>query len=318
MKKEANNYSKILESVVKQIEQSKLRAFSEVNKALLQAYWNIGKELSKTSEYGKAVVEWLSRDLRMRFPGSRGYSVANLWNMKRFYETYSKLQTPSAELLENQKLQPVVAELISSRKLQTPSGELPTCRKLQPVVVELPQKLQSVIEELPVCRKLQPVVVELLFKVPWANHLLILGRESSIEEKEFYLIMCIKERWSKRELERQINSSLFERYMTADKPEKVTALIPRHKDEDIARRFKDDYVLEFLNLGNEYSEKELETAILNNLKDFFLEFGKSLTFVGSQYMIEIDGRENRIDLLFFDRELRCLVAIELKTGEFKA
>ena len=87
---------------------------------------------------------------------------------------------------------------------------------------------------------------------------------------------------------------------------------------DIARRFKDDYVLEFLNLGNEYSEKELESAILNNLKDFFLEFGKTLTFVGSQYAIEIDGRENRIDLLFFDRELRCLFAIELKTGAFKA
>jgi len=281
MKKEANNYSKILESVVKQIEQSKLRAFSEVNKALLEAYWNIGKELSKTSGYGKAVVERLSRDLRMRFPGIKGYSVANLWYMKKFYEAYPILQ-------------PVAVELPSSRKLQTASVEL-----------------------LPV-RKLQSVTGKLLFSISWSNNMAILDMAQTPEEREFYLKMSLKERWGKRELKRQINSSLFERYMTADRPEKVTALIPRHKEEDIVRHFKDDYVLEFLNLGNEYSEKELEKAIIDNLKDFFLEFGKSLTFVGSQYVIEIDGRENRIDLLFFDRELRCLVAIELKTREFKA
>ena len=292
MPKQTNNYNKILESVITQIEQSKLRAFSEVNKALLQAYWNIGKELSKTSEYGKAVVERLSTDLRMRFPGSRGYSVTNLWNMKRFYETYPILQPVARELLLAQKLQPVVAEL--------------------------PKKLQTASAELPVSQKLQSVTGELLFSVSWTNHVVLLDFTQTPEEREFYLKMSLNERWSARELKRQINSCLFERYMNADKPEKVTALIPRHKEEDIARRFKDDYVLEFLNLGNEYSEKELESAILNNLKDFFLEFGKTLTFVGSQYAIEIDGRENRIDLLFFDRELRCLVAIELKTGAFKA
>ena len=159
---------------------------------------------------------------------------------------------------------------------------------------------------------------ELLFSIGWSNHVTIIEMVRTPEERQFYIIMCAKEKWKNQELKRQINSCLFERYMNADKPEKVTALIPKHKQEDIARHFKDDYVLEFLNLGNEYSEKELEEAILNNLKDFFLEFGKSLTFVGSQYAIEIDGRENRIDLLFFDRELRCLVAIELKTGAFKA
>ncbi|MFH1065942.1 MAG: PDDEXK nuclease domain-containing protein [Nanoarchaeota archaeon] len=294
MKKEAANYTRILESVVRQIEQSKLRAFSEVNKALLQAYWNIGKELSLNAKYGKAVVERLSRDLRMRFPGIRGYSVRNLWNIKRFYETYRNLQPLAAELLISPKLQSVAIELTSSQKLQMASEEL----------------LSS--------QKLQSAIAELLFEIPWTNHLIILDMTNSLEERQFYLMMCAKEKWKVQELKCQINSCLFERYMNADKPEKVTALIPRHKQEDIARHFKEDYVLEFLNLGNEYSEKELEEAILNNLKDFFLEFGKSLTFAGSQYAIEIDGRENRIDLLFFDRELRCLVAIELKTGEFKA
>ena len=259
------DYSNILSSIISHIEQSKLRAFSEINKALLQAYWNIGKELSKNASYGKSVVEQLSIDLRLKYPGARGYSIANLWNMKRFYETYQKLQTVSGE----------------SKKLQT----LPA---------------------------------ELLFSVSWSNHVAILDSAQSHEEKEFYIKMCIKERWSNRELRRQLDSSLFERYMIADKPEKVTALIPKHETKDLIRHFKDDYVLEFLNLRKEYSEQELENAILNNLRDFFLEFGKSFTFVGSQYLINIGGRENRIDLLFYHRELKCLVAVDLKIGEFKA
>jgi len=163
MKKEANNYTKILESVVKQIEQSKLRAFSEVNKALLQAYWNIGKELSKTSEYGKAVVERLSRDLRIRFPGIRGYSSVNLWNMKRFYETYPILQSLIVELPACSKLQSVTGELLKSQKLQTASGELP--QKLQPLTEELSQKLQPSVVELPYSQKLQMASEELLLKV---------------------------------------------------------------------------------------------------------------------------------------------------------
>lgn len=259
------NYNKILNNIIDYIEKSKLRAFSEVNKILLNVYWSIGKELSENSAYGKSVVERLSRDLRIKYPGVKGYSAANLWNMKRFYETY-------------QKLQPVAGE----------------------------------------SKKLQPVVAELIFKVSWTNHVLILDKTSSEEEKQFYLKMCIKERWSKRELDRQLDSSLFERYMLADKPEKVTALIPKHESKDLVKHFKDEYVLEFLNLRKEYSEQELEQAILDNLRDFFLEFGRSFTFVGSQYILNIGGRENKIDLLFYHRELRCLVAVELKIGEFKA
>ena len=249
------NYNKILNNIINYIEKSKLRAFSEINKALLSAYWNIGKELSENASYGKSVVEQLSRDLRLKYPNVRGYSTANLWNMKRFYETYQKLQTLSGELL---------------------------------------------------------------FSISWSNHIAILDSTQSNEEKEFYIKMCIKERWSNRELKRQLDSSLFERYMIADKPEKVTALIPKHGSKDVARHFKDEYVLEFLNLRKEYSEQELEEAILDNLRDFFLEFGKSFTFVGSQYIIDIGGRENKIDLLFYHRELRCLVAVDLKIGEFKA
>lgn len=255
VKASKREYRKILHSVISYIEQSKLKAFTEVNRVLLQAYWSIGKELSENASYGKAVVEKLSQDLRLRYPDARGYSERNLWNMKRFYEIWRKLQTVSAESL---------------------------------------------------------------FSISWSNHVTILDSAQSFEEMEFYIKMCIKERWSNRELKRQINSSLFERYMFVDKPKRVTALLAKHESKDITKHFKDEYVLEFLNLRKEYSEQELEKTILDNLRDFFLEFGKSFTFVGSQYVIDVGGRENKIDLLFYHRELRCLVAVDLKIGEFKA
>ncbi len=248
-------YDSMLGQIIKQIEDSKLKAFAEVNKALIYAYWNIGKVLSENASYGKSVVEQLSEDLRMRYSDSKGYSPRNLWDMKRFYESYQKLR---------------------------------------------------------------PLVAELIFRISWTNHLLILNKTQSDEEKEFYIKMSIQERWSKRELERQLDSSLFERYMLAQNPQKIIEYIPKHPPAEITAHFKDEYILEFLNLQGEYKEKELEQAILNNLRDFFLEFGKSFTFIGSQYALDIGGRENRIDLLFFHRELRCLVAVELKIDDFKA
>jgi len=250
-----SDYNKLLTNIVNHIEQSKLKVFSEINKELLLAYWNIGRELSENASYGKSIVEKLSRDLRIKFPNVKGYSARNLWNMKKFYETYQILQ---------------------------------------------------------------PLAADLLFNIAWTNHIIILDKTNSDEEKQFYLKMCIKERWTKRELERQIDASLFERYVIADKPDKVIALIPKHEQKELANHFKDEYVLEFLNLQKEYSEKEFENTILDNLRDFFLEFGKSFAFIGSQYIIDIGGRENKIDLLFYHRELRCLVAVDLKIGEFKA
>lgn len=164
--------------------------------------------------------------------------------------------------------------------------------------------------------KLRPLVAE----ISWTNNLILLNSTKTIEEKEFYIKMCIKERWSKREIQRQIDSAYYERFMLSQKPDKLMKIeqdklaIP---SDDIHRHLKDEYVLEFLDLSKTYSEKELRKAILANLRDFFLEFGKNLSFVGEEYPIVIDDDEFRIDLLFFHRELRCLVPVELKIGKFK-
>jgi predicted nuclease of restriction endonuclease-like (RecB) superfamily len=154
----------------------------------------------------------------------------------------------------------------------------------------------------------------LLRELPWSHNLLLLHRTDSFDEKEFYMKTCIREHWSFRELERQIETSLFERYMLSKKTKNI---IPCSESNNSSARFKNEYLLDFLGLKDEFSEKDLRKAIVNNLKMFFLEFGKYFTFVGEEYPVIIGGEDYRVDLLFYHRALRCLVAVELKIGEFK-
>jgi predicted nuclease of restriction endonuclease-like (RecB) superfamily len=157
---------------------------------------------------------------------------------------------------------------------------------------------------------LSPLVTDL----SWSNNLMILSKAKNIEEREFYIRLSIRERYSKRELERQINSSVFERTVLLDKKlPPSTQQFPK----DIAGIFKDTYVLEFLNLPKVYDERDLQKAILRNLKDFLLELGKDFTFFGEEVRIQVGKHDYFIDLVFYHRELQCLVALELKMQEFQ-
>jgi len=160
------------------------------------------------------------------------------------------------------------------------------------------------------CQKLQPLVAELT----WSHNLVILHKAVSIEEKEFYLKTCFHEKWSRRELERQIDASLYERFMLSRKTDK---LIPHSKEKNALAHFKDDYVFDFLGLKDDFAEKDLRKAIVANLKQFFLEFGKHLTFVGDEYRVTVGNDDYKVDIVFYHRLLRCFVAVELKIGGFK-
>lgn len=154
----------------------------------------------------------------------------------------------------------------------------------------------------------------LLRELPWSHNVLIVHHTSSIEEKEFYIKTCISEKWSFRELQRQINSSLYERFMLSKKADK---LIPHTKERDFLAHFKDEYIFDFLGLKDNFSEGDLRKAILGNLKQFFLEFGKYFTFVGEEQKLTVGKEDYKVDLLFYHRLLKCLVAVELKIGKFK-
>ncbi|MBQ6285492.1 MAG: DUF1016 family protein [Bacilli bacterium] len=157
----------------------------------------------------------------------------------------------------------------------------------------------------------------LLTQLNWSNNILILSNTHTMEERHFYLKLAVKERYSVRELNRQLQSSYYQRYMLSNGVSlKSTKEIINEADDFPNTRILDMYSLEFLDLPKEFSENDFKKAIINNLKDFILEIGKDFTFIGDEYRIQVGNHDYYIDLLFYNRELLCLVAFELKLGEF--
>ena len=216
-------------------------------------YWQIGERISRriaASEWGDGVVEQLARYLAHTQPGLRGFTRANLFRMRQFYEAY------------------------------------PDWEFVSPLVRQL----------------------------PWTHHLIILGQSKHPEERAFYLRLAVQEKWSKRQLERQFKAALFER--TVLSPAKVSPLVTQIHPE-AASVFRDSYLVEFLELPDSHAEADLHRGLLARLKEFLIELGRDFCFVGSEYPVQVGGRDFALDLLFFHRGLNCLVAIELKVGRFE-
>lgn len=159
--------------------------------------------------------------------------------------------------------------------------------------------------------KLSPLVRE----ISWTNNLLIFSRCKSVEEMEFYLKYVKQENYSKRELDRQISASLFERTIIGNL--KLAPAV-RERNKDISNTFKDSYVFEFLNLPDPHSETDLQRGLVSQMKNFILELGKDFLFIGEEYKLQVGNSDFYIDLLFYHRGLQCLVAFELKADKFKA
>ena len=160
-------------------------------------------------------------------------------------------------------------------------------------------------------------VSTLLTQIGWSSHLLIMSGTKSMEEKIFYMKLCAENNYSVRELNRQIDTGYYQRYLLSEAKATQSSLPSIDEDDIPATRLLDTYVLEFLDLPNEYSEKDLRKAIVHNLKDFILEIGKDFSFVGEEYRVQVGNHDYYIDLLFYNRTFSCLVAFELKIGEFK-
>ena len=157
-------------------------------------------------------------------------------------------------------------------------------------------------------------VSTLLTQLSWSNHLKIMSACKSKEERYFYIALCIKERYTARELARQIDSGYYERYMLSQKP--ATPALTEAK-QATGNIFLDTYTLDFLDVPEIVSERDLQKSIIKNLKNFILEIGKDFTFIGEEYRLQVGNHDYFVDLLFYHRGLSCLVAFELKIGEFK-
>jgi predicted nuclease of restriction endonuclease-like (RecB) superfamily len=210
--------------------------------------------------------------------------------MRQFYETYrnSRIVAPLARQLKAGKRDP----------------SSPSAKK----VAAAPRLLG------PVEAGASPNVSALLTQLPWTHHLIILGQSKRPEEREFYLRMAAKERWSSRQFERQFKAALFERVVLS--PPKVSAAL-RQTQPEAVDIFRDAYTIEFLGLPSEHTENDLHRALLSRMKDFLLEFGRDFCFIGSEFPVQVGTRDFALDLLFFHRGLNCLVAFELKVERFE-
>jgi predicted nuclease of restriction endonuclease-like (RecB) superfamily len=257
------------------------QAVQTVNTQLIELYWQVGAYISRKleqAEWGDAVVSQLAEYLAQTQPGLRGFTRPNLFRMRQFYEAYRT----------DEKVSPLVRQL--SR-----AGESGLA-----VTAPLPGADEK--------------VSALLTQLPWTHNLIILSQSKRPEEREFYLRMAIQEKWSSRELERQFKAALFER--SVSQPAKVSALL-RQTHPAALEVFRDAYMVEFLDLPGSHAEVDLHQGLLARLKHFLIELGRDFCFVGSEYPLQVGGRDFALDLLFFHRGLNCLVAIELKVGRFE-
>ena len=249
-----NNYGKFLREIKERIYRAQYDALKAVNKELISLYWDIGRgvvEKQKKYGWGKSVVEKLADDLQKEFPGIKGFSSRNIWNMRNFYLLYKN----------NQKLQPLVAE------------------------------------------------------ISWVKNIIIMEKCKDDLEREFYIKMTKKYGWTKNVLIHQIENKSYEKYLLNQT--NFDKALPEKYRHQAKLAVKDEYTFDFLELGEEHSEKQLEIELINNVRKFLIEMGGYFTFVGNQYRIKIEDDEFFVDLLLYHRILKCLVAIELKVGDFK-
>ncbi len=277
-------YVGIHSGIVEVLDAARHAVARSVNALMTASYWEIGRRIVEAEQkgrrragYGEQLMERLSADLTARF--GRGFGVNNLESMRRFFLAYS---------------QPEISQTVSGKL----GNESPA------------EKSQTV------SRKFDLSELAQVFTLPWSAYVRLLSVKDD-HARQFYEAEALRGGWSVRQLDRQIGSQFYER--TALSKDKAAMLVKGSvaKLEDTVTpndAIKDPYVLEFLDLKDEYSESDLEAALIQRLEDFLLELGEGFTFVGRQRRLRIDQTWYRVDLLFFHRKLRCLVIIDLKLG----
>ena len=283
------DYTAWLGEVKSRIQSARISAARSVNRDLILLYWDIGRGIVEKQEelgWGESVIERLSGDLRRAFPETKGFSSRNLRDMKRLFSAYANASI----------WQQAVAEL--------PTMELPASNRRQ-VVAKL--KESEVVEKLR----------QLVAKVPWGHNLLILNKLSEPKKRLYYLYTSVQCGWTRSVLLNQIKADAYGRSLAEGKAHNFPVALPDHLAEQAEEVLKSSYNLEFLGIGREIREQELENSLIEKLKDFILELGYGFCFVSRQHRLVAGNKEYLVDLLFYHRYLKCLVAIELKIGEFK-
>lgn len=298
------HYDSILGDISSVIDAARRSAARSVNSIMTAAYWLVGRRIVESeqrgkerADYGEDLLKRLSTDLTDRF--GRGFAKSNLYQMRAFYLSYTDiLQTVSGI---SATALPISRNIRAPEKFQTVSGISADAKKRQEVFAEL--GLRDLTD---------------YFPLPWSAYVRLLGIKNE-QARKFYEIEALRGGWSVRQLDRQINSQFYERTALSRNKAAMMSRGEKALPEDRVlpeEEIKDPFVLEFLGLRDEYSETELEEALIRHLETFLLELGGDFCFIGRQRRLRIGDEWYRVDLLFFHRHLRCLVIIDLKIGRF--
>ena len=282
------NYREAVKTIKEAILRSQYRAAASVNKEQLSLYYGIGRyvsENSRTDFWGKGAIEQISSLLQKELPGLRGFSATSIRNMRIFYEEWDKVLNH----------QPTADDLVLNEKL---------------LLVEIHQPLADEFNWAD------------FLSIGFSHHTEIISKAKTLEARLFYIHECATRYWSKYTLRDYLKADLYSHRGTL--PNNFAQTLPDTKQAlKAVCSFKDEYLLDFINVEElneqeeDLDEKIVEKAIVTNVKKFIMTFGQDFSFIGNQYRVEVAGEEMFIDLLFFNRELNSLVAVELKSGKFR-
>jgi predicted nuclease of restriction endonuclease-like (RecB) superfamily len=287
----AADYKNVLSGMVALLELARRASARVVNSLMTATYWEIGRRIveheqagKERAAYGKEILTRFSADLAKRF--GRGFSVDNLERARKFYVTFPSATKSATPLRISASTAPAPISATALRKSQSE---------------ESVERLRKIAEHFP---------------LPWSHYSRLL-RLRSAYAVEFYHTEAVRGGWTVKQLERQINSQFYER--TALSRNKAAMLLTgqQHLPQDMVSaddEIRNPFLLEFLGLKDEYSESDLEEALIRHLEKFLSELGNDFAFVGRQRRLRIGHEWFRVDLLLFHRRLRCLVIIDLKTG----
>lgn len=289
------DYRRFIEELKSRVLSARISAARAITHEAILLYWDIGRgivEKQQTLGWGESVVDLVAKDLQEAFPGTTGFSSFNLWRMRQLYLEYT-----SPEFLAQ------VAPEIKMPDSNNP-GQADSETSKQLVVIDQGQFLA------------QPVP-ELLCPVPWGHHIEIIKKIKSPAARIWYLRATARFGWSRNVLLNQIKASAYERAVTEKKTHNFPLAMPEYLAEQADEMLKSSYNLEFLGLKRAVKERELEDRLVSRLQAFLLELGYGFCFVGRQYRLALGEKEYFIDLLFYHRFLKALVAFELKVGAFE-
>ena len=249
----SNQYLQAVEEINDYVNQAKCRASVSVNNEIMKTNIFIGNVIIRNSEWGNKFVENLSKDMKMRFPSAKGYSVRNLKYMKKFAQIFT----------------------------------------------------EDDVDEYG------------LGRITWSHHQILMSKVLNREEYIWYLEKTLEHKWSVDDLTSQVKSQLYERQAVANKISNFERRLPAEQKDMVLSTMKDPYMFDFIDYTEEMLEADIENELVKNVTSLLMELGTGFAFMGQQYHLEVGGKDFYIDLLFYNTKLRCYVAIDLKTGEFK-